>query len=171
MLGVSEYLGNLRYFKSELWWPGNDSPSVPVDVTRAALTRATRDSQASGVAPWWVFHLGFTIHVNPPRSSGSLPEMQPDSRTPGSETEPPGCENTKKKKKKFFLFFFQTIIFAHMYGNYGHLLLEGKFTARLVWIYRPLTKWHLILKHHTEKAIKSFSDDMQWEFIISYLFL
>ena len=33
------------------------------------------------------------IHVNPPGSSGSLPEMQPDSRTPGSETEPPGCEN------------------------------------------------------------------------------
>ena len=32
-------------------------------------------------------------------------------------------------------------------------------------------KWHLTLKHHTEEAIKSFSDDMQWEFIISYLFL
>ena len=47
--------------------------------------------------------------------------MQPDSRTPGSETEPPGCEDTKKKK----FFFFQTIIFAHMYGNHGHLLLEG----------------------------------------------
>ena len=60
------------------------------------------------------------IHVNPPGSSGSLPEMRPDSRTPGSETEPPGCENTKKK-----IFFFQTIIFAHMYGNNGHLLLEG----------------------------------------------
>ena len=41
------------------------------------------------------------IHVNPPGSSGSLPEMQPDSRTPGSETEPPGCENTKKKKILF----------------------------------------------------------------------
>ena len=37
--------------------------------------------------------------MNPLRSSGSLPEMQPDTRTPGSETEPPGCENTKKKKK------------------------------------------------------------------------
>ena len=49
--------------------------------------------------------------------------MQPDSRTPGSETEPPGCENTKKKKKNLIIF--QTIIFAHMYGNYGHLLLEG----------------------------------------------
>ena len=36
------------------------------------------------------------IHVNPPGSSGSLPEMQPDSRTPASETEPPRCENTKK---------------------------------------------------------------------------
>ena len=60
------------------------------------------------------------IHVNPPGSSRSLPEMQPDSCTPGSETEPPGCENTKKKKKNF-----QTIIFVHMYGNNGHLLLEG----------------------------------------------
>ena len=59
------------------------------------------------------------IHVNPPGSSGSLPEMRPNSRTPGSETEPPGCENSKK------FFFFQTIIFAHMYGNNGHLLLEG----------------------------------------------
>ena len=38
------------------------------------------------------------IHVNPPRSSGSLPEMQPASRTPRSETEPPGCENIKKTK-------------------------------------------------------------------------
>ena len=47
-----------------------------------------------------------TIHVNPPGSSGSLPEMRPDSRTPGSETEPPGCENTKKKKKKKKIFFF-----------------------------------------------------------------
>ena len=45
-----------------------------------------------------------TIHVNPPGSCGSLPEMQPDSCTPGSETEPPGCENTKKKKKNFFFF-------------------------------------------------------------------
>ena len=36
------------------------------------------------------------IHVNPPGSSGSLPEKQPDSHTPGSETEPPGCENKKK---------------------------------------------------------------------------
>ena len=50
--------------------------------------------------------------------------MQPNSCTPGSETEPPGCENTKKKNI-FFYFFFQTIIFAHMYGNNGHLLLEG----------------------------------------------
>ena len=32
------------------------------------------------------------IHVNPPRSSGSLLEMRPDSRNPGSETEPPRCE-------------------------------------------------------------------------------
>ena len=37
-----------------------------------------------------------SIHVNPPESSGSLPEMQPNSRTPGSEMEPPGYENTKK---------------------------------------------------------------------------
>ena len=47
--------------------------------------------------------------------------MEPDSRTPVSETEPLGCENTKKN---FFLIF-QSIIFAHMYGNIGHLLLEG----------------------------------------------
>ena len=39
------------------------------------------------------------IHVNPPWSSGSLPEMVPDSRTPGSETETPECE----KKNIFFL--------------------------------------------------------------------
>ena len=45
--------------------------------------------------------------------------MQPDSRTPGSKTEPPGCENTKKKN-------FQTIIFVHIYGNNGHLLLEDR---------------------------------------------
>ena len=52
--------------------------------------------------------------------------MKPDSRTPVSETEPPECENTKKKKKIFFFFLiFQTIIFAHTYGNIGHLLLEG----------------------------------------------
>ena len=50
--------------------------------------------------------------------------MQPDSRIPGSETEPPGCENTKKKKKILFLIF-QTIISAHMFGNNGDLLLEG----------------------------------------------
>ena len=71
---------------------------------------------------WNIGHCDL-IHVNPPGSSGSLPEMQPDSRTPGSETEPPGCENTKKKKNLFY--FFQPIIFAHMYGNNGHLLLEG----------------------------------------------
>ena len=64
------------------------------------------------------------IHVNSPGSSGSLPEMWPDSRTPGSEPEPPGCENSIKKKKIFF-FFLQTIIYAYMYGNNGHLLLEG----------------------------------------------
>ena len=62
------------------------------------------------------------IPVAVPGSSGSLPEMRPHSRTPGSETEPPGCENTKKK---FFFFFSKTIIFVHMYGNNGHLLLEG----------------------------------------------
>ena len=41
-------------------------------------------------------YIFYTIHVNPPGSSGSLPEMQPDSCTPGSETEPLGCENKKK---------------------------------------------------------------------------
>ena len=35
--------------------------------------------------------------MNSPGSSGNLPEMEPNSRTPVSETEPPGCENTKKK--------------------------------------------------------------------------
>ena len=46
------------------------------------------------------------IYVNPPRSSGSLPKMQPNSRTPRSEMDPPGYENTKKKKKKIFFFNF-----------------------------------------------------------------
>ena len=55
-----------------------------------------------------------------------------------------------------------------MYGNKDHLLLEGN--QQLGW-FEYTSQWHLILKHHTEKAIKSFSDDMQWEFIISYLFL
>ena len=58
--------------------------------------------------------LGNHIHVNPPGSSGSLPEMHPDSRTPGSETEPPGCENTKKKKNFFFFFFFPRPSFLHI---------------------------------------------------------
>ena len=64
------------------------------------------------------------IHVNPPGSSGSLPEMEPDSCTPASETESPRCEKKKKKKKIFFIIF-QTIIFVHMYDNIGHLLLQG----------------------------------------------
>ena len=42
-------------------------------------------------------------HVNPPGSSGSFPEMEPDSHTPASETESPECESTKKKKKKIFI--------------------------------------------------------------------
>ena len=36
---------------------------------------------------------------------------------------------------------------------------------------QAIDKVILDTQHHTEKAIKSFSDDMQWEFIISYLFL
>ena len=51
----------------------------------------------------------------PPGNTARLP----------SETEPPGCENTKKKKKTNFKIIFQTIIFVHMYGNNSHLLLEG----------------------------------------------
>ena len=44
----------------------------------------------------WV--LGYhVIHVIPPGSSRSLLEMEPDSRTPASETESPGCENKIKK--------------------------------------------------------------------------
>ena len=39
------------------------------------------------------------IQVNPPRSTGSLPEIVPDSRTPRSETESTGCE------KKYIFFF------------------------------------------------------------------
>ena len=52
---------------------------------------------------WKITHLTFNwhIHVNPPESSGSLPEMQPYSRTHRSETELPRCKNTKKKKKMF----------------------------------------------------------------------
>ena len=38
-------------------------------------------------------------HVIPPGSSGNLLEMEPDSRTPASATESPGCEKYKKKKK------------------------------------------------------------------------
>ena len=58
-----------------------------------------------------------------------------------------------------------------MYGNIGHLLLEdnkqlGWFEYTSHW-----QKWHLTLKHHTKKVITSFSDDMQWEVIISYLIL
>ena len=78
-----------------------------------------------GVLDWHSDMHALYIHVNPPGSSGSLPEMRPNSRTPGSETEPPGCENTKKKKIFFFFFFLHTIIYAHMCGNNGHLLLEG----------------------------------------------
>ena len=65
------------------------------------------------------------IHVNPPGSSGSLPEMEPDSHTQASESESPGCENTKKKKKDFFFFPLNNFPDHHMYGNIGHLLLEG----------------------------------------------
>ena len=53
--------------------------------------------------------------MSPPRSSGSLPETEHDSRTPVSETESSGCENTT---------IFQTVIFAHMYADIGHLLLS-----------------------------------------------
>ena len=49
--------------------------------------------------------------------------MEPYSRTPVRQNLP-DVKIQKKKKKKFFLIF-QTIIFAHMYGNIGHLLLEG----------------------------------------------
>ena len=44
------------------------------------------------------------------------------TRTPGSETEPPRYVEIQKKKN---FFFFQNIIFAHIYGYNGHLLLEG----------------------------------------------
>ena len=49
--------------------------------------------------------------------------MQPDSRTPGSETEPPGCENTKKKKKIFF--FLNNFPDHHFCAYNSHLFLEG----------------------------------------------
>ena len=62
--------------------------------------------------------------MNLPGSSGTLPEMEPDSRTPTSETESPGCENTKKDFFFFFVNNFPDHHFAHMYGNIGHLLLE-----------------------------------------------
>ena len=55
-----------------------------------------------------------------------------------------------------------------MYGNVGHLLLKGN--LQLAWLnIQAIDKSDtLTLKHHTEKAIKSFSDDMQWEFIIYF---
>ena len=55
----------------------------------------------------------------PPGNAAQLPHSREWDRT---------SRMWKYKKKKnifFFLFFFQTIIFAHMYGNNGHLLLEG----------------------------------------------
>ena len=81
------------------------------------------------------------IHVNPPGSSGSLPEMRPDSRTPGSETEPPGCENTKKKN--FFFFFFSRPSFLRI-CMVRSFVAGRQLTARLVWIYKPWQSdtWH-----------------------------
>ena len=54
--------------------------------------------------------------MNPP-GSVILPEMEPDSRE--------WDMISRMWKFFFFLIIFQTIIFVHMYGNIGHLLLEG----------------------------------------------
>ena len=53
----------------------------------------------------------------PPGNAARLPHSQEWDRTSRM------WKYKKKKKKNFF--FFQTIIFANMYGNNGHLLLEG----------------------------------------------
>ena len=55
-------------------------------------------------------------HPGASRKCGLTPAL------PGVRQNLPNVKIQKKKKKKFF---FQTIIFAHMYGNNGHLLLEG----------------------------------------------
>ena len=64
----------------------------------------------------------------------TLPDHPGASRKCGPTPALPGVRQNlsdarmwkyKKKKNFFFFFFFQTIIFAHMYGNNGHLLLEG----------------------------------------------
>ena len=75
-----------------------------------------------------------------------------------------------KYKKKIFFFFPDHHFCTYIWKSWS-LVAGRQLTAKLVWIYKPLTNWHLTLKHHTEKVIKSFSDDIQWEFIISYLFL
>ena len=57
-------------------------------------------------------------HPGASRKCGATPAL------PGVRQNLPGVK-IQKKKKKFFFFFLQTIINAHMYGNNGHLLLEG----------------------------------------------
>ena len=63
-------------------------------------------------------------HPGASRKCGQTPAL------PGVRQNLPDVKIQKKKKKKIFFFFFfffslQTIIYAHMYGNNGHLLLEG----------------------------------------------
>ena len=48
--------------------------------------------------------------------------MEPGSHTRWVRQNLP---DVKIQKKNIFFLIFQTIIFAHMYGNIGHLLLEG----------------------------------------------
>ena len=61
-----------------------------------------------------------------PDHPGASRKCSPTPALPGVRQNLPDVKI--QKKKKFFFFFliiFQTIIFAHMYGNNSHLLLEG----------------------------------------------
>ena len=61
-----------------------------------------------------------------PDHPGASRKCGPTPALPGVRQNLPDVKIQKKKKIFFFFFFFfQTIIFAHMYGNNGHLLLEG----------------------------------------------
>ena len=85
---------SLQRFSWVMYWQG-----VGDKLSRAVYLAPRPEFQRELIIAKFYYTI---IHVNPPGSSGSLPEMEPDSRTPGSETESPGCE----KKKKFFFFFF-----------------------------------------------------------------
>ena len=58
-----------------------------------------------------------------PDHPGASWKCSPTPALPGVRQNLPDVKI--KEKKKIFGIIFQTIIFAHMYGNNGHLLLEG----------------------------------------------